>query len=180
MRRLVAISGKSTKAIMVLVALSISLTSIHMVAAARTASLQREQEQIELRARTQEHLAPTQTGFISHPSERNDITEVAQSASGAQRPSGASDSSQVVASLAVAAPKRRIVISIADRKLAMVEDGRLVKTYSIAVGTRSTPSPDGEFVIINRAKDPTYRHANKEIPPGKDNPLGSRWMGLNV
>jgi len=42
------------------------------------------------------------------------------------------------------------------------------------------PSPDGDFVIVNHAKDPTYRHGDKEIAPGSDNPLGSRWMGLSL
>lgn len=75
---------------------------------------------------------------------------------------------------------RQIVISISDRKLALLEDGRLLKTYPIAVGARVSPSPDGDFVVINRAKDPTYSHKGKTILPGKDNPLGSRWMGLSA
>lgn len=76
--------------------------------------------------------------------------------------------------------KRQIIISIADRRLALLEDGKLVKTYPIAVGTDSTPSPDGEFTIINHAVDPVYRHKGKEIQPGKGNPLGNRWMGLSL
>ncbi len=36
---------------------------------------------------------------------------------------------------------RRLVISIPDRKIALFEDGRVVKVYGIAVGKRSTPSP---------------------------------------
>jgi hypothetical protein len=72
------------------------------------------------------------------------------------------------------------VISIPDRRLAVIDNGLVMKTYPIAVGARSTPSPDGDFVIINRAKDPTYRHGETEVAPGKDNPLGSRWMGLNL
>ena len=55
-----------------------------------------------------------------------------------------------------------------------------MKTYPIAVGARGTPSPDGDFVIINHAKDPIYRGGDMEIPPGKDNPLGTRWMGLSL
>ena len=55
-----------------------------------------------------------------------------------------------------------------------------MKTYPIAVGARGTPSPDGDFVIINHAKDPIYRDGEMEIPPGKDNPLGTRWMGLSL
>jgi hypothetical protein len=34
-------------------------------------------------------------------------------------------------------------------------------------------------VIINHAKDPAYSHNGKVIEPGKNNPLGSRWMGLS-
>jgi lipoprotein-anchoring transpeptidase ErfK/SrfK len=72
------------------------------------------------------------------------------------------------------------VISISDRRLALLEDGKLIKTYPIAVGTRWTPSPEGEFTVINHAVDPVYRHKGKEIPPGDDNPLGDRWMGLSL
>jgi lipoprotein-anchoring transpeptidase ErfK/SrfK len=76
--------------------------------------------------------------------------------------------------------KRQVVVSIPDRKLALLEDGLIVKTYPIAVGARFSPSPDGDFVIINHAVNPVYRHKDKEIQPGKDNPLGSRWMGLSL
>jgi lipoprotein-anchoring transpeptidase ErfK/SrfK len=77
-------------------------------------------------------------------------------------------------------PKRQIIISIADRQLAVIDHGQVLKTYPIAVGAHGTPSPDGDFVIINHAKDPVYRHGDKEIAPGKDNPLGTRWMGLSL
>jgi lipoprotein-anchoring transpeptidase ErfK/SrfK len=75
---------------------------------------------------------------------------------------------------------RDIIISIPDRQLALLEDGKLVKTYPIAVGTRFSPSPEGDFKIINHAIDPVYRHKGKEIHPGKENPLGTRWMGLSL
>src|SRR6185312_12116263 len=60
------------------------------------------------------------------------------------------------------------------------DHGQVLKTYPIAVGARGTPSPNGDFVIINHAKDPIYRGGDMEIPPGKDNPLGTRWMGLSL
>jgi lipoprotein-anchoring transpeptidase ErfK/SrfK len=75
---------------------------------------------------------------------------------------------------------RQIIISIPDRRLALLEDGQLVKVYPVAVGRHETPSPDGEFTIINHAVDPTYRHEGKEVAPGKTNPLGTRWMGLSA
>ncbi|MBI3404550.1 MAG: L,D-transpeptidase [Acidobacteria bacterium] len=79
--------------------------------------------------------------------------------------------------------KRRIVISLADRKLALMEDGRVVKIYRVAVGTRLTPTPSGEFKIINRVKNPTWYGGKIQpgvvIPAGPQNPLGNRWIGLN-
>ena len=76
-------------------------------------------------------------------------------------------------------PKRRIVISIPDRKLALVEDGRVVKVYPTAVGADATPSPTGVFKIANRVSNPTwYGPHRKIVPSGKANPLGTRWMGL--
>jgi lipoprotein-anchoring transpeptidase ErfK/SrfK len=75
---------------------------------------------------------------------------------------------------------RQIVISIPDRRLALLVDGELVKVYPVAVGKSETPSPGGEFTVINHAVNPTYRHGDTEIGPGKDNPLGTRWMGLSL
>ncbi|HLW51871.1 MAG TPA: L,D-transpeptidase [Candidatus Angelobacter sp.] len=75
---------------------------------------------------------------------------------------------------------RQIIISIPDRRLALLEDGQLIKVYPIAVGAKHTPSPEGDYTIVNHAVNPTYRHDEIEIAPGKDNPLGTRWMGLNL
>ncbi|HEV2960832.1 MAG TPA: L,D-transpeptidase [Candidatus Angelobacter sp.] len=74
---------------------------------------------------------------------------------------------------------RFIMISIADRQLALVDNGQVVKTFPVAVGKESTPSPDGDFTVINRTENPTYYHKGKVIKPGKSNPLGTRWMGLS-
>jgi len=77
------------------------------------------------------------------------------------------------------APVRRIVVSIPDRKLALVENGKVVKVYSTAVGADSTPSPTGTFTVIARVPNPTWYHAGKVVPPGRNNPVGSRWIGLS-
>ena len=75
--------------------------------------------------------------------------------------------------------ERRIVISIPDHKLALVENGRVVKVYPVAVGRQVTPSPTGIFYIANRVKNPTYYRPGVVIPPGPRNPVGTRWMGLS-
>ncbi len=75
---------------------------------------------------------------------------------------------------------RRVVISLPDRKLALIKNGQLVKIYRVAVGKPSTPSPTGEFKIVNRVASPTYYHKGQVIPAGKNNPVGTRWMGLSA
>ena len=75
--------------------------------------------------------------------------------------------------------KRVIVVSLEDRKLALVEDGQVKKVYSVAVGKPSTPSPTGTFTIERRVANPTYHHNGKTVLPGPGNPVGTRWMGLS-
>jgi len=65
-------------------------------------------------------------------------------------------------------PERRIVVSLPDRKLALLEGDRVVKIYN------------GEFRIAQRLENPTYYKPGVVIAPGKDNPLGPRWIGLDV
>ena len=84
-----------------------------------------------------------------------------------------------MAARAQEAVTRQIVVSIPDRKLAIVENGEVVKTYPVAVGADNSPSPTGSFVIVNRLTDPTYYHKGTVIGPGAENPLGNRWIGLN-
>lgn len=77
-------------------------------------------------------------------------------------------------------PARRIVVSIPNRKLALLGDDRVVKVYDVAVGAPVSPSPDGEYQIAQRLENPTYYHPGVVIGPGANNPLGPRWIGLNV
>jgi len=79
-----------------------------------------------------------------------------------------------------AAPVRMIVVSLQDHKLALVEDGRAIRVYPVAVGKPSTPSPVGTFTIEHRVINPTYYHHGRVIPPGPRNPVGNRWMGLSI
>lgn len=74
---------------------------------------------------------------------------------------------------------RVVLVSLADRKLAVIEDGNIVAKFPVAVGAATSPSPTGKFQIVNRVSNPTYYHPGTVIPGGKDNPVGTRWIGLN-
>jgi lipoprotein-anchoring transpeptidase ErfK/SrfK len=80
--------------------------------------------------------------------------------------------------LAESAPSRRLIVNIAARKIVLVEDGKVVKMYPVAVGKHSTPSPSGSFHVASHVVNPRYSHDGKVVGPGPSNPVGTRWMGL--
>lgn len=91
----------------------------------------------------------------------------------AGQPGGASGSPDTVS-------HRLIVVSLEDRKLALMDNGELRKVYTVAVGKPATPSPVGNFIIERRVANPTYSHNGQVVAPGAANPVGTRWMGLSA
>ena len=73
-----------------------------------------------------------------------------------------------------------MLVSLVDRKLAVIDSGTVVATFQVAVGADVSPSPTGEFTIVSRVSNPTYYHSGTVIPTGKDNPVGTRWIGLSL
>nr|WP_094549199.1 L,D-transpeptidase [Petroclostridium xylanilyticum] len=58
-----------------------------------------------------------------------------------------------------------ITINTSARTLTLYRNGSVYKTYPVAVGKPSTPTPKGTFTILNKA-----------VNPG--GPFGARWMGF--
>lgn len=75
---------------------------------------------------------------------------------------------------------RRLVVSFPDHKLALLEGDHVIKIYEVAVGASVSPSPSGEYQIARRLENPTYYKPGVVIGPGANNPLGPRWIGLNI
>ena len=75
--------------------------------------------------------------------------------------------------------QRVVLVSIADRELAVIEEGNVIARFSVAVGAAASPSPTGKFQIVSRVSNPTYYHPGTVIPSGRDNPVGTRWLGLS-
>jgi lipoprotein-anchoring transpeptidase ErfK/SrfK len=86
---------------------------------------------------------------------------------------------QVAQSSPAPRARRVVVVSVLDRKLAVLEDGDVIATFPVAVGAEASPSPTGEFQIVSRVSNPTYYKPGTVIPSGKDNPVGTRWVGLS-
>ena len=81
-------------------------------------------------------------------------------------------------------PLREIIINIPAFRLYLYENGVPIREYPIGVGNVFQPSIIGETRIINKVVDPTYyptrwwERGLEPIPPGPDNPVGTRWLGL--
>lgn len=61
----------------------------------------------------------------------------------------------------------RITINTQAHTLTLFRDNKVYKTYKVAVGKPSSPTPKGTFKIVNRA-----------VNPG--GPFGARWLGLDA
>ena len=90
-------------------------------------------------------------------------------------------SSPITANVSAPPRIRRIVlVSIADRRLAVIEDGNVLAHFPVAVGAPVSPSPTGEFEIVNRVADPAYYHDGVVTAASEKSPVGTRWIGLNL
>lgn len=72
----------------------------------------------------------------------------------------------------------RIEINLPSRTLDLYIDGALTKEYPVCVGTSATPTPQGEYKVIYKTVNPNWINKGVVVPPGPENPLGIRWIGI--
>ena len=79
------------------------------------------------------------------------------------------------------ASRRELVLDRRHRQLVVLEDGLEVRRFSVGVGKPGWETPVGNFQVIELVVDPIWIHpvTGEEMPPGVDNPLGSRWIGFH-
>lgn len=82
---------------------------------------------------------------------------------------------------AFALAQPEIHINIPSYTLQLFDNGQLIKEYNIAVGTPYEQTPTGNYAIFSKQQYPTWYPGSNftdrtPVPPGPDNPLGSRWM----
>ena len=82
----------------------------------------------------------------------------------------------------------KIVVTLSKFRLQLIRDGKVVKSFRVAVGQPAFPTPTGTYRIVNKQRDPTWTPPPGSswakglgpIPPGPGNPLGTRWMGTSA
>jgi len=83
---------------------------------------------------------------------------------------------------------RTIVVSLSERRLRLYEGMEVKRTYRVAVGAPGHSTPRGTWEVINKRRNPTWRNPGSEwardmpavVPPGVNNPLGTRALDLNA
>ena len=112
---------------------------------------------------------------------------------GNKRANGLSDEHDVFAPLVTTKPKISgyadvILVRTAENKLYHYENGQLSRSFTVATGTAKYPTPKGNFKITLKRRLPTWVNPDpggwgkslpKSIPPGPNNPLGTRALNLN-
>lgn len=80
-----------------------------------------------------------------------------------------------------------LTVDRASFQLRLWKNLELEKTYQIAVGQAGYDTPAGVYNIQNKAVNPSWHVPNSDwagelagrvIPPGPDNPIKARWMGI--
>ena len=80
-----------------------------------------------------------------------------------------------------------VTVDRASFRLRLWKDLKLVKTYTIAVGRAGLETPAGVYTINDKQVNPSWHVPNSEwagdlagkvIPPGPQDPIKARWMGI--
>jgi lipoprotein-anchoring transpeptidase ErfK/SrfK len=81
-----------------------------------------------------------------------------------------------------------IVINRSANRLYLYDGTKLTRTFAVATGQAIYPTPRGRWHIVVKWKNPwwyppttsAWAKGLQPVPPGPNNPLGTRWMGLNA
>jgi lipoprotein-anchoring transpeptidase ErfK/SrfK len=84
--------------------------------------------------------------------------------------------------------KETIVINRSTNRLDLYDGDKLRREFQVATGQAIYPTPKGTWHIVVKWKNPTWYPPTqdawakglKPVPPGPNNPLGTRWMGLDA
>jgi lipoprotein-anchoring transpeptidase ErfK/SrfK len=82
-----------------------------------------------------------------------------------------------------------ILINRATNRLTLFHsDNKVWRTFAVATGQAVYPTPAGRFQIVVKQLNPwwypptydSWAQGLSPVPPGPNNPLGTRWMGLSA
>ncbi|MAH56971.1 MAG: TonB-dependent receptor [Synechococcus sp. ARS1019] len=84
-----------------------------------------------------------------------------------------------VAGVASTVPVRAetsVEISLKNRYLTLLDDGKVIGKYPVAIGAPESPTVPGQFAVTKMDEAPVYHKKGKVIAPGPKNPVGVRYV----
>jgi L,D-transpeptidase ErfK/SrfK len=74
----------------------------------------------------------------------------------------------------------RLVLKRSQRKVYVYQNDKVINSYPVAVGKSGWETPLGEFKVLTMELNPIFKSfkSGRIIPPGPENPLGVRWIGI--
>lgn len=118
---------------------------------------------------------PVNTASVATPS----ATAIPQAPA---TPAGGPSTVQPPATAALTS-NREILLELGKRTISLLENGRVIGAWPVAVGEPSTPTPTGRFAVRNKVVNPQYQStkSGKNNPTiGPQGPLGDRWIGFHT
>jgi lipoprotein-anchoring transpeptidase ErfK/SrfK len=73
-----------------------------------------------------------------------------------------------------------LTLKLKEKKVYVYKDGKVVANYPVAIGKKGWETPTGEWYVMEKITNPgwTSFKNGSVISPGKQNPLGERWIGF--
>jgi len=73
-----------------------------------------------------------------------------------------------------------LVIKLSDRRVYVYERDQVKTSFPVAIGRAGWETPTGNYHVLQMLRNPAWQHpfTGEVMPPGADNPLGSRWIGF--
>ncbi len=88
-----------------------------------------------------------------------------------------------VPAAATATSNRQILLELGRRTISLLEDGKVLASWPVAIGDSATPTPTGTFAVRNKVLNPQYQSTKSgKVNPtiGPQGPLGDRWIGFHA
>ena len=71
-------------------------------------------------------------------------------------------------------------IRLSERRVYVYSRDKVQASFPVAIGRAGWETPTGNYHVLQKIENPAWQHpfTGEIIPPGTDNPLGTRWIGF--
>jgi lipoprotein-anchoring transpeptidase ErfK/SrfK len=73
-----------------------------------------------------------------------------------------------------------LLLKLKEKQVYVYRGDKLLNKYPVAIGKKGRETPTGEWQVMEKIKNPgwTSFRTGEYFAPGRENPLGSRWIGF--